>query len=316
MKCRQSKELFSRYLEEELKGTALAEFKRHLDNCPRCREELAALAYTRQRLRQTLKQMAAGAAPSAGAYEKLRHRLVEEIKPAFPQRLRRQKVFALAAAVVVLLSLVTIFAIFPGPPLEARVAAIADADPRLQNILGAGRVRAGGILLTGRSQGHLILLMERNEDFQEVQITATVDLQKKQVVKIEEDTCPPLTGEEKALALQIARNDSAGQDLFLKNVVKNIVSAYPPLHEGMVNTPGLPAGRFARLVLENKEDRAQVWLVRVDLAAGKVVEVAKGTLAKTAPKIKWDEGSGRLEYNGGGEDNGEGGGFKIDRFQD
>jgi hypothetical protein len=314
MNCKQAQKLLTRYLEEELKETTLAEFKRHLDNCPRCREELAALAYTRKRLRQTLKQMTAGVAPSThavGAYghTPLLPRLEEEIKPALFQRLRRQKAFALAAAIL-LISLGIVFAIFPGPPLEARVAAIADADPHLQNILGAGRIKAGGILLTGRSQGLLILLIERNEDFQEVQITATVDLQKKQVVKIEEDTCSPLTGEEKAWALQIARNDPAGQDLLLKNVVKNVVSAYPPLREGEVNTPGLPAGRFARLVLENREDRAQVWLVRVDLAAGKVVEAAKGTFAKTAPKLKWDEGSGQLKYNG------EGGGFKIDRFQD
>ena len=308
MNCKQVQKLLASYLEEELKGTTLAEFKRHLDNCPRCREELAALAYTRKRLTQTLKLLAAGAAPSALAAEKLWHRIEEKIKPAPLQRLRRQKAFALAA-VILLIGLGLVFAIFPRQPLEARVAAIATVDPRLQDALGAGRVKAVGIFLTGRSQGLLTALVERNEDedFQEVQITAAVDLKKKQVVKIEK-LCPPLTGEERALALKIAQNDPAAQELLTKNELKNIVSAYPPLREGGVNTPYPPAGSFARLALENQ---AEVWLVRVDLATGKVVETTKGTFAKTTTKLKWDEESGRLEWDG--EWDGEGGGFKIEQ---
>lgn len=150
-------------------------------------------------------------------------------------------------------------------------------------------------------------MVEKREDFQETQVFVHVDLAKKQVVKIEENTGPPLTEAEKAEALAIAQSNPEVQALLNQGYTpKKVIPAFPPLREFMGKTKGmfpLPLDKFARVILENKENKKDTWLVRVNLLTQETREITPEILTKEAPKeretkIKWDEERGILRWDG------------------
>jgi len=301
------------YLEGKLKEKVWASFKEHIDNCPGCQRELKVLADTQSRLRQTLKLRAKETFLSSKAEERIRQHLLRQISsPVSPKgpvlkRLFKQKAFSLAAALTVL-ALVLFFTLFPPPSLEAKIVNLAAQSPQVQNILAQGRIKAGGISVTGKNQGLLFLMVEKREDFQEIQVLVHVDLAKKQVVKIEEHTYPPLTEAEKTKALAIVQNKPEVQELLNQGYApKEVISAFPPskkepagMNKGLLQ---LPSGRFARVTLAGKKNKEEIWLVRVNLLTQETVEIIPETKAKETPKeeetkIMWDEERGILKWDG------------------
>lgn len=300
------------YLEGELKEKFQTPFKKHLDNCSDCQRELKSLADTQSYLRQILKLKAKEAVLPIGAEKRIRQRLLCQIRPSLPSKgpvLKKffgKKVFALAAIFSVL-ALVLFFTHYPQPSLEAKTVNLAAKSPRVQEILAHGIMKAGGISITGKNQGLFFLMVEKREDFQETQVFVHVDLVKKQVVKIEENTGPPLTEAEKAEALAIAQSKPEVQALLNQGYTpKKVIPAFPPLREFMGKTKGvfqLPLDKFARVILEDKENKKDIWLVRVNLLTRETIEITPEIQTKEAPKeretkIRWDEERGILKWEG------------------
>jgi hypothetical protein len=74
MDCKSISGLLAAYLDGEVTPEEREQIEAHLAACPQCREELEALATTRKGLRQVLKEAAAGVAPQAESWERIKQR--------------------------------------------------------------------------------------------------------------------------------------------------------------------------------------------------------------------------------------------------
>ncbi len=86
MKCREVRSALVAYLDNEIMPSERTLIEAHLAGCGSCERELSALGSSRRRLTDSLKTLAAQAAPSRQALSHLQARLVEEVRTP-PHRL-------------------------------------------------------------------------------------------------------------------------------------------------------------------------------------------------------------------------------------
>jgi hypothetical protein len=299
------------YLEGELNEKIYSEFKKHLNACPQCQKDLTELTQTRQKIGRALKIMAGKANLPVSSEEKIRQQLSAQIVKKktswvyIPGGLRWQKVFALAAALLII-SLGLFLTMLPHQSLEAKVTAIATADQRLQSFLEDKKVVAIQVSITNKDQGLFLLVVEKNEDFQEMQLVVDVAIKKEQVRRIEKYSPSPLTEKEKELALAIAQSNHEVKNLLAQGfVIKDTMSAFPPLGQEPIGE-NIYSRRFAKIILKKKRENNH-WVIRIDLTAKQVIAISESFPNKAATKIKWGEGKVELwdDHQGGGVFNGK-----------
>lgn len=82
MKCREARDLFVAWSNDEVTRSERQLLQTHVAGCPDCRTEWEELAQVRQRLNESLKARAAQAQPSGQAWTRLQSRLAQPQNPA------------------------------------------------------------------------------------------------------------------------------------------------------------------------------------------------------------------------------------------
>ena len=141
MDCKDIKELLAGYIEGELPPDEQAAVEAHLKDCSVCRQEKEKLAACRDKLRQSLKLVAAGVEPPAGALAEIRRRAgVKESKPGkfffgrcpaeaegAPALIVPAILFSLLVVFITLFSFTSFFFGMAGPPPNAP-AVVSDGE--------------------------------------------------------------------------------------------------------------------------------------------------------------------------------------------
>ncbi len=298
MDCKDTKKLTAAFLDGELTDKEQALFGEHLAACQGCREEMEALAATRENLRQTLKLTAARYSPSPDAWQRLRQQITEEEQPeaATPKRtgmgrlIPRRLNWKTGLAGLLILALVISLAVTI-PPLfgqddKALAAEIALNNPEVQAALGGENpkiveVRFSADMNTGFDMntgdeyaivvfdyGHVIAVVDLNTGHAEV-VTAQVTLELDEFARQE--------------IIDIAKTDPNVQELFDKGAQVHdiiVVKVYPaivdvwdagPIPDIEVNPEEL-IGHIASLTLELGQN---LHTVIINVTTGKFVTLVE-----------------------------------------
>lgn len=252
MNCNKVKELLISYLDNEVSHQDRDSIETHLAACPGCREEMEALAETQRELRQALESMTAGVSPSPHAWATVKQRIAAEEGykvGILNQRIAKLKrgiglltaprpvwQTALASAVSVGLIIGLCLAIpswLEQSSLEEQIAAIAEQDPQVQELLG-DESTLNTVVPVKVAEGNIFyyrITYEVKGDpeigLEQMVVDATVDLEEARVVGVQNSIVHALSEEQKQRAIEIAKNDPKIEETA---VVLN-VTALPVLYQ-------------------------------------------------------------------------------------
>ncbi len=295
MNCKDTKKLTAAFLDGELTDKEQALFGEHLAACQGCREEMEALAATRENLRQTLKLTAARYSPSPDAWQRLRQQITGEEQPEaatpkrtgmgrlIPRRLnwKTGTIGILALALVVSLA-VTIPPLF-GQDDKALAAEIALSNPGVQAAFGGEEpldVTVTGII---DDEGTMRVIMRVEPG---MWVVADVDMGNQEVITVKVQELPGITEQE---VIDIAKTDPRVQELFDKGYhIEDLefVEVYPAIVDVWVeeyhywtgvkpeDLIGFTAG-FSLQLGDTYSPSNPRYTVVVNVTTGKVVWVAE-----------------------------------------
>ena len=288
MGCKEVKELLLSYLDNEAPPKERGAIEAHLSACPRCREELEALASVQRELRQAFKEITARASPSPHAWASIKQHLEREERRRVPildlaklrmkggmEGLRSRPAWqkaiasALAAALIVGLCLTIPLLLSQSP--EALAESVAMEDPGGQLLLAEkgffqpSLVNATAVKSDKGNIYHVHLMSSRDD----TPIgTVTVDIKEGMVTKIgltkdtEEYVQPPgLTGVVNTEAvIEVAQGDPRVREILDAGAKVRGVSFLFSTYQGEIVALELCLG-------------GKSWLVKIDWAEGEVTSV-------------------------------------------
>jgi len=282
MNCKSVRERLLFYLDSELAAKEKQAVELHLAACPACHKELESLSATQGMLRQAAEAVSTKAAPHWVWFE-LRQRLasLRKTRPAGSSRvLSRLKasvsgqpiwkpILAGAISLAVIVSAVISIPRVMGPSPEVLASNIASDAPEIRALAGgepqvdAAKASGGiGFVLTHSTAGESNL--------------AYVDLAKGTVIRVFMLTVPPLTEEDKVTSVNIARSDPNVQRILYSGGTISMGEMFPlpptlrlEVIDGqpVVWSEGVLVGAVLRM-------NSLVWVARIDLGEGKVIDVS------------------------------------------
>lgn len=136
MRCWRAKKLFSAYLDDEVRGHELSALRRHLQECPGCRNEIAQLRTLKESVGSVGYRLPTGFTRAVLSHSRLSNPLTERFRERSAARMSRpnMRLVLVAASVVVLAVGVGLFGLddMTKPPapgnLEAPLAFTHEAD--------------------------------------------------------------------------------------------------------------------------------------------------------------------------------------------
>jgi len=282
MNCKSVRERLLFYLDSELAAKEKQAVELHLAACPACQKELEALSATQGMLRQAAEAVSTKAAPHWVWFE-LRQRLalLGKTRPAVSHgvlsRLKAsvsgqpiwKPLLAGAISLAVIVSAVISIPRVMGPSPEVLASDIASDAPEIRALAGgepqvdAAKASGGiGYVLTHSTAGDSNL--------------AYVDLTKGTVIRVFMLTVPPLTEEDKVTSVNIARSDPNIQRILYSGGTISTGEMFPlppQLRLEIINgqpvvwSEGVLVGAVLRM-------NSLVWVARIDLGEGKVIDVS------------------------------------------
>jgi|GEM_PF-2559787 len=282
MNCKSVRERLLFYLDSELAAKEKQAVELHLAACPACQKELEALSATQGMLRQAAEAVSTKAAPHWVWFE-LRQRLalLGKTRPAVSHgvlsRLKAsvsgqpiwKPLLAGAISLAVIVSAVISIPRVMGPSPEVLASDIASDAPEIRALAGgepqvdAAKASGGiGYVLTHSTAGESNL--------------AYVDLTKGTVIRVFMLTVPPLTEEDKVTSVNIARSDPNIQRILYSGGTISTGEMFPlppQLRLEIINgqpvvwSEGVLVGAVLRM-------NSLVWVARIDLGEGKVIDVS------------------------------------------
>ena len=297
MNCKDIREFLTTYLDGEVTSEEREQIRAHLSACPRCREELEALAITRHNLRQALKLMAAKATPSPQAWARLRQRLEAEqtkitiwslakskLKGVIDIIMRglvsRQPVWKTALgsalAIALIIGLTVGLPSLNGQSSEALAAEIAENSPQVKAALGDEEIEVVRVIKIVDDEGTVIC-----EGTTGRFVTAKVDLEAEEVTEVkvamEIVEMPELSDADEQEAISIAKADPEVQELLDQGAT--IGEVFPIYAFGTMTN--LETGETEEcsetMTLVRIELGERSWAARIDLTEGKVVRLIETT---------------------------------------
>lgn len=283
MNCKDVNNKLLFYLENELPDSEKLSVELHLANCAVCRQELEALAGTQNLLRQGFQALDTKTVPS-WKWVELEQRLTAQnerkttcfsrIMPGVKSFVSWQPKWKPAlSGVLVMVIIISSVMLVPRlwePTPEETASLIAADDPEVEALIqgqpAVQEVRASG------TTGYVVNQGPSGESY-----LAYIDLQSGTISRLLRLTTPPLTEEEKAGIINIARTGIDIQRLLDRGGSIDGVYLISPLYrlELLEEEPHIWfEGIMAEVVLRAE---GQTWLARVDIRESRTLYVSQPT---------------------------------------